>query len=287
MFHYTGTAIYIFKVINSNNRMVMSRIKSILFLLFLGGQQCQSIMQLKNPDTCGGLMLYWTIMGKKHYKKIHILYGAGKKVWTKASSQMLSSNPQRCSWQWDENPIMSATKPSSDLHIQEPRLLRLNEDNWGFHILFWAAGRQTQAAVCRKNHWRYYLNIIGSAMRPSSLYWCYMVRSQIFHLNIAICCCKEVHRFSEEKLLLLTVICFMKATAWLHLSPEYGHPVTSSMVFPSCIVVSFPALHVGGHLSITEIFLSFFTLYTTIRVFFFALYTTTPIPPPSPPPSIL
>lgn len=48
--------------------------------------------------------------------------------------------------------------------------------------------------------------------------------------------CKAVHWFVAEKLLLLTVICSVKATAWLHLSLDSEQPVTSSMVFPSCIV---------------------------------------------------
>lgn len=53
---------------------------------------------------------------------------------------------------------------------------------------------------------------------------------------MVIYCGKDVHRFVGEKLLLSTVICSVKATAWLYLSLDSEHPVTSSIVFPSCIV---------------------------------------------------
>lgn len=90
------------------------------------------------------------------------------------------------------------------------------------------------------------LKIMGSTMGPSSLYWCYNTGSQTFDLSMVIYCCKEVHRFVAEKLLLYTAICCIKYTPWLHLSLDSEHPVTGHMVFPSCMVLSFSALKVWG-----------------------------------------
>lgn len=148
---------------------------------------------------------------------------------------MSTCNAQCCSRQWDENPIMSETEPSSDPPIQNPSLLD-SPARWRQlgcpHIVLSSRGVNSSCYLQKES-----LKILLKIMGPSSLYWWYKARrSQNFYLNTVIYCCKNVHRFVAEKLLLLTVICSVKATAWLHLSLDSEHAVTSSMVFPSCIV---------------------------------------------------
>lgn len=141
---------------------------------------------------------------------------------------MWCSNAQCCSRQWDENPITSETQPSSDPLLNSPaRWRQLGSP----HIVL--SSREENSGCClQKESLKIVLKIMGSTMGPSSLYWWYKVRwSQNSFIIV-----KQCIDLLPKKLLLLTVICSVKATAWLHLSLDSEQPVTSSMVFPSCIV---------------------------------------------------
>lgn len=108
-------------------------------------------------------------------------------------------DPIKCFRYWDENPITSETEPSSDPPIQNPGFLD-SRTRWRQlrcpHIVL--RSREANSSC-------YLQKILLKIMGPSSLYWwCKARRSQNFYLTTVSYCCKNIHRFVAEKLLLLS-----------------------------------------------------------------------------------